>query len=253
MPQKLVSRIQAGVFVDMSELLPDRLGVNSGPPLDSDDDDKRNRRSKRHQVTSFLEWTQCFSVYMAVLTRAAPERTQDLLGYQALIMEAKMECTGDEWLGYDRRFLQRAAADPNMVWARIDPTLWNIAFAGQGRATRCKYCFSLTHLSDDCDWAPPPPKTPQLTKPVERTPGYIPHPRGPGRNEWNFSPDPVCPHPGCRYLHICVYCSTDTHVTNKDHKAIEIMTKIHKVLQQKTKTRIMYFLGQQVVLPFLDS
>ena len=29
-PQKLVQRIQAGDFVDMAELLPDRLGINAG-------------------------------------------------------------------------------------------------------------------------------------------------------------------------------------------------------------------------------
>ena len=30
-PEKLVKRIQAGEFIDM--LLPDRLGVNTGPPV----------------------------------------------------------------------------------------------------------------------------------------------------------------------------------------------------------------------------
>ena len=32
-PLKLVERIQAGEFIDMSELLPDRLGINTSPPL----------------------------------------------------------------------------------------------------------------------------------------------------------------------------------------------------------------------------
>ena len=42
-PQKLVQRIQAGEYVDMSELLPDRLGVNAGPPVEGDKEDKKNK------------------------------------------------------------------------------------------------------------------------------------------------------------------------------------------------------------------
>ena len=40
------------------------------------------------------------------------------------------------------------------AWARIDSTLWNLAFTGQAKAQRCKLCFSLAHSASDCDWAP---------------------------------------------------------------------------------------------------
>ena len=43
------------------------------------------------QVTSILEWVQCFSIYIAIIAAKHPERIQDLLGYQALIIEAHME------------------------------------------------------------------------------------------------------------------------------------------------------------------
>ena len=56
-PLKLVKRIQVGEFIDMSELLPDRLGINAGPPLDGD---KEEKRTKRRQVANILEWVQCF-------------------------------------------------------------------------------------------------------------------------------------------------------------------------------------------------
>ncbi len=42
---------------------------------------------------------------MAVIASEKPERVQDLLGYQALILEARMEYDGDGWLGYDRRLV----------------------------------------------------------------------------------------------------------------------------------------------------
>ena len=106
-PHKLVKRIQAGEFIDMSELLPNRLGVNTGPLLDGE---KEEKRTKRRQVASILEWVQCFSIYTAVRTQKYPEKIQDMLGYLALIVEARMEYDGDGWLGYDRRFRQNAAA-----------------------------------------------------------------------------------------------------------------------------------------------
>ena len=42
-PHKLVSRIQAGeyMYVDMAELLPHRLGLNAGPPLEGDKEEKK--------------------------------------------------------------------------------------------------------------------------------------------------------------------------------------------------------------------
>ena len=140
-------------------------------------------------------------------------------GYQALILEARMEYDGDGWLGYDRRFRQRAAANPDTTWARIDPTLWNIAFAGQARATRCRYCFSLTHQAEECEWAPPASKAGQTpaassSKPPNERRIQICY-------EWNHNPDPICPYPACKYLHICLYCGRDRIPgSQKDHKAM---------------------------------
>ena len=111
-PPKLVQKIQAGEYVDMAELLPDRLGVNAGPPVQGDKDDKK---PKHRQVTNILEWIQCYTIYMAVRAEKHPEKIRDMLGYQTLIVEARMEYEGDGWLGYDRRFRQTAAATPDIT------------------------------------------------------------------------------------------------------------------------------------------
>ena len=213
-PQKLVQRIQAGEYVDMPELLPDRLGVNAGPPVEGDKEDKK---TKRRQVTNILEWIQCYAIYMAVRTQKFPDKVQDMLGYLALIVEARMENDGDGWLGYDRRFRQTAAATPDIPWARIDSTLWNKAFAGHARANRCKYCFSLTHAEEDCDWAPTPPTVATNAKKNRATPERR------ARQvcyEWNHNPSPTCPFPNCRYQHICWYCSRDPDAASAEHKAM---------------------------------
>ena len=77
--------------------------MSADPSLDGDKEERQGQKPKRRQVTNILEWVQCFSIYMAVLTKKAPNRIQDLLVYQGLILETGMEYA-DGWLGYDRRF-----------------------------------------------------------------------------------------------------------------------------------------------------
>ena len=106
MPKKLVEKIQASEYVDMAVLLPDCLGTHGTTP---GSEEKKSKRAK-HQISSIAEWVQCFSVYMVMVTAKGPERIADLLGYQAIIVEAAREYKGETWQVYDRRFRQMASA-----------------------------------------------------------------------------------------------------------------------------------------------
>ena len=157
-PAKLVARIEAGVFVDMTELLPNKLGFSK---TTLNDDQARPSKPRYRTVTNILEWTQCFATYMAVVCKKQPEHMPDLLGYMILIVEANMENDGEAWLGYDRRFRQRAASDQKTLWSQSDSTLWNLAFSGKAKANRCCYCFSLTYSPPpQCELAPDSQPTP---------------------------------------------------------------------------------------------
>ena len=123
-PFRLIDRIQAGEFIDMAELLPERLGFNVfNSPMSDDKDGKHSSKSRKRQVTTITEWVQCFSIYAAVMAQKYPIKVRDLLGYQALLVEAHIQYEGDAWLGYDRRFRQTAAASLDLVWAGIWPLL----------------------------------------------------------------------------------------------------------------------------------
>jgi len=54
-PSKLVSRIEAGEYIDMAELLPDRLGVARSPGTEESAKVIRKRRT----VSNIMEWVQC--------------------------------------------------------------------------------------------------------------------------------------------------------------------------------------------------
>ena len=101
---KLITRIEAGEFIDMGELLPGRVGI-------SRPNDSGKALTEHRTISGILEWIKCFNVYMAVISRKQAGRISDLLVYEILIIEAHMEYSGDAWLGYDIRFRQCTATD----------------------------------------------------------------------------------------------------------------------------------------------
>ena len=130
----------------MFELLPDQLGA----PSFKHGYDSKQQGSKKKAISSILEWVQCFTIYISVIAQKQPQRVPDLLGNLNLIIEAHLEFSGDAWLGYDRHFQQRATSLPELEWARIDSTLWNLAFTDQANIIRCKH----HHPHSSCDWTP---------------------------------------------------------------------------------------------------
>ena len=127
-----------------------------------------------------------------------------------------MEHEGDGWLGYDRHFRQVAAAVPSTTWARIEPTLWSMAFAGKTRSTRCKYCFSLSHSEQHCELAPVQQEANvTLTRLDSGSSAMQSSRQCPICNKWNYNPSPRC-----RHRHICIPCSCNPSIVDKAHKAM---------------------------------
>ena len=218
-PPKLVERIKTGEFIDMVELLPDRMGTANF----SIADESTKQKARRRPVSSIIEWVQCFNTYLSVMCRTCPEKVPDLLAYQMLIIEASMVYEGNAWLGYDRRFRQAAAVNPQMQWSKTDTDLWHLAFTGMVKRPRCAHCLSLTHKSAHCGWA---------QDSLERTssalnsgswyyPQADPKPYYSGIcRSWNRDPRPGCSFPNCKFQHICSFCSRHQLNTDKSHKAV---------------------------------
>ena len=145
----------------------------------------------------------------------------DLMGYQILIIEAHHEYRNDSWLNYDCRFRLKVAAQPGRIWAAIDLTIWNLAFAGQAKATRCNHCFSLAHCTSRCHLNEDQPKK----KPVFLSGGLFDSStkRFRGRPicfKWNESKFPDCPHHSCRIEHICYICASNPQANILNNKAV---------------------------------
>ena len=143
-PPRLVTRIEAGERIDVTELLPHHLGPDTTLTLP-------NPSKRYHDILNILEWIRCFSAYIAVISAKQSHKVQDLLGYSTLITKVHVPYAGDGWMGYDYRFRQIAATKLHVTWAQIDTTLWNLAFSDKGRSMRYKFCFSITHTLAECE------------------------------------------------------------------------------------------------------
>ena len=68
-----ITIFEAGNFIEMGELLPERLGAAN---VSTDDDGFKAPKPKPRPVTTILEWAQCFGIYVAVLSRTQPNECQ---------------------------------------------------------------------------------------------------------------------------------------------------------------------------------
>ena len=149
-----------------------------------------------------------------------------------LIIEAHMDNPADVWHGYNRKFRQRAAADPSMCWAMVDPTLSSLAFSGRVKVSRCKHCFSLTHAPADCKRATPD-KSAHSSCVHLATSVLI------GTKTRASS----CSCANCTYQHVCTYCAQDLSILNKFHKSV--FCPYHTVPERKGGDRFRFIWGQQ--------
>ena len=123
MPVQLVERIKQGIFIEMSELLPDNLGS-----ADANVGDRHANKTKLSEVDNIIDWIQCFGIYIAVLSRSAPDHVADLLGYQSMIISASQYHCAGRWVVYERRFHLKASAKNIKTWSAIEVTIWNMVF-----------------------------------------------------------------------------------------------------------------------------
>lgn len=220
-PQKLVTKILSGQFVDMRDLLMDNISLlqqletTGGQPLLALPGVLKPRL---REVSTLPTWMYCFLAYVAI--RSPDPRTRDMLAYARLVIREAQRHGGSGWIDYDRVFRQQAALDPSLKWNCLHPGIQAATVAGQATGTRmfCTLCREPDHPRDQCALAylqTQPNAAPALpTPPRPRI-----QPRGLPNDicmSWNKG---SCIYPNtCRYRHICATCS-QRHMAKDCHKA----------------------------------
>ena len=152
-PARLRDRIVKGEFVEFDDLLSEalsssdegivNLAVGKGQSIQLVQPRRAGQAVKR-RVHDLCTWLEAWTTYVRVLTDVAPERTPDLLQYQATIVDANTNYTTEAWLSYDRKFRMSMSLKPHALsWAVIDTNLWQSAFTSKGRPS-CLRC-NLVH------------------------------------------------------------------------------------------------------------
>ena len=153
-PTKLAERLLRGEYVNFDELLPENLNkqpreqvqwqatAGSHAPLTISIPD-----TGRRKVVDMSSWGQAYTVYAATVLRWAPERSGELLGYQALIAQAFQNFNNSAVLGYDRELRALVSESSGRRLDEVDSTLWATKFTGQARPScpRCGTHHSRNH------------------------------------------------------------------------------------------------------------
>ena len=126
-PEKLVTKIRSGQFVDLADLLAENLKAQETEPQTYFDGKLLVSSSKKrvHEITDIMTWVEAFTVYSWIFCCAHPSRWQDMTQYKLLILKTSRQFPGKAWLHYDIAFRKDAAAAGLVDWSRMNHDLYN--------------------------------------------------------------------------------------------------------------------------------
>ena len=225
LPSKLTKKILNLEFVEMRDLMPETWMT--------EEEEGRNvlalpkRRSP--PITDVLQWLQCFSRMVGVLSRGYPNMVPELMGYQALIIKCSRDFEGLVWAQYDRAYRRQAAQSRDLQWSKLNPTLYSLCFAGKARRNvACCHCLSDMHTSEAClenptrallSWSMPSfvpgtslPPQPSWAMNSYQTPRQSLPSGGAGGGKFrvchlfNARDGFRCAYNPCKFAHVCLSC-----------------------------------------------
>ena len=223
LPPKVVRKILALEFVEMSELRGDIW-----PDDSTNDTSATSRRTSKPPVISIKSWLECYARMAAVLVLRFPEKAPELWAYQSTIVATAHNYEGANWVAYDRQFRRDMLARKDLNWSTPNTRLYNEAFTGRARSIpRCPHCLADDHSGVTCPHNPNPPivgwfqgSAPTQVTPATQlqpstvTPSKVPATqevcRGFNANRCRFS--------RCRYLHVCTDCGGAHAALNCPHR-----------------------------------
>ena len=211
LPPKLVKRILALEFVDMSELRadvwPEEFGTGEGTSAGF------RRPPSKPPITDIRIWTECYGRMATILASRFPEKAPELWAYQATISRATHNYEGGNWIAYDRQYRREMLAKGDLNWSSPNARLYNEAFTGRARAIpRCTQCLSEDHTTPYCQFMPPSTPLPYMPLGHQQTtvPPYTqlapPMPSTGQRTICRNFNDNRCRYTRCRFQHVCSEC-----------------------------------------------
>ena len=126
-PEKLVTKIRTGQFIDLADLLAENLKGRETEPQTYLDGRLLVTSSKNRiqEITDIVTWIEAFTVYLWILCSAHPSRWQDMTQCKLLILKTSRQFPGKAWLHYDIAFCKDAAVSGLVDWSLMNLDLYN--------------------------------------------------------------------------------------------------------------------------------
>ena len=113
-PEKLVSKIKTGQFVDLADLLPENVKAqDSEPQTYLDGDLLMSTKKKVWEITDIITWQEAFTVYVWIFCCTHPSRWQDMTQYELLIWQTACQVSGKACFTMTQPFRKM---QPHQVW-----------------------------------------------------------------------------------------------------------------------------------------
>ena len=126
-PQKLVTKITTGLFVELADLLPCNLKANESETQTFLEGKLVVALARKRivEIQDILTWVEAFTIYSIVLCASQPARWADLSHYKLLIIQTAKKFPGKAWQLYDTAFRKNAAASGLKDWSKMSPDIYN--------------------------------------------------------------------------------------------------------------------------------
>ena len=124
--------IERGDFIDLAQLLPKTPNWDDEVYTKVTDQViliSKVKPTKQKFIQDLPTWLEAFCTFAAVKGKKFPNLIPELMAYAATIVKAASDYGGKDWLTYDYRFRQLAAAHKTETgWGQKDLGLWNKTF-----------------------------------------------------------------------------------------------------------------------------
>ena len=186
-PKKLAEKIWRSEFIELSELLPSRLGIPQPTLLDV-----LAPKQSVKQISSIEEWVMCFNSFLAIMAMKHPGKIKELLAYSSVIEKASKEFEGLPWLEYDLRFRKEVAVNQSKSWAVIDASAWTLCFANANpKVEKARSTASMAQRNESHFQ---PYKMPPICRNYNNN-----------KCEWAM----------CQFRHVCANCEKPNHIDSQ--------------------------------------
>ena len=126
-PYKIVSKITAGLFVDLADLFPDNIRAQEIEPQACFEGKLAVSGSKKRviEITDLITCIEAFIIFSMILCHTSSSRWKDLNLYRLLIIHTARRFSDKLRLHYDIAFRKEAAASGSTDWSHMNPDLYN--------------------------------------------------------------------------------------------------------------------------------